>query len=212
MASENAAMRLIVATRNPGKIRELDRLLKGLPVEIVSAEAAGLPDVEETGTTFEENARLKAQSALRHTGETSLGEDSGIEVDALDGEPGVYSARFAGPDATDDDRNAELMRRLDGVPDTQRTCRYRSVVVVAFPDGREAVCEGSCEGRIGDEPRGANGFGYDPIFYLPERGLTMAELSPEEKNRISHRGRALAQLRQTLVEIGLFGEERFTQK
>jgi XTP/dITP diphosphohydrolase len=194
-------MKLVVATRNPGKIRELNRMLEGLPVEVVSAEAAGLPEVEETGATFEENARLKAQSALQYTGEASLGEDSGIEVDALGGEPSVYSARFAGPDATDEDRNAEFMRRLDGVPDERRTCRYRSVVVLAFLDGREIVCEGSCEGRIGYEPRGSNGFGYDPIFYLPDHGLMMAELAPDEKNRISHRGRALEQLRGALGEL-----------
>ena len=194
-------MKLVVATHNPGKLRELRQLLDGLPVEGVAAGDAGLPDVEETGTTFEENARLKAQAALHRTHEASLGEDSGIEVDALGGEPGVYSSRFAGPNATDDDRNRILMERLDGVPDEARTCRYRSVVVLALPDGREFVCEGSCEGRIGHAPRGRNGFGYDPIFELPDRGCTMAELSPEEKNAISHRGKALEGLKKTLKEL-----------
>ncbi|MBW3622125.1 MAG: XTP/dITP diphosphatase [Armatimonadetes bacterium] len=194
-------MRLITATHNTGKLRELRQLLAALPVEVVSAHEAGLPEVEETGTTFVENARLKAHAALRHTGCASLGEDSGIEVDALDGEPGVYSSRFAGPDATDEDRNIVLMQRLSGVPDEARACRYRSVVVLALPDGREFVREGTCEGRIAREPRGQNGFGYDPIFYLPDRGRTMAELSPEEKNRISHRGKALNGLKELISSL-----------
>lgn len=192
-------MRLVVASRNAGKLRELNQLLSGLPVELVSAEAAGLPDVEETGFTFEENARLKARAALAFTGLLSLGEDSGIEVDALGGEPGVYSSRFAGPGASDDDRNRILMEKLNGVPDAGRTCRYRSAIVLAWPDGMEEVCEGRCEGRIAHIPSGSNGFGYDPIFYLPERGCTMAEIPPDEKNRISHRARALAGLRDVLI-------------
>ena len=194
-------MRLIVATQNEGKLRELRSLLNGLPVEIVSAAEAGLPDVEETGRTFEANALLKARAARDATGALSLGEDSGIEVDALGGEPGVFSHRFAGPDATDEDRNRVLIERLEGVPDERRTCRYRSVVALALPDGREFTCEGRCEGRIGYEHRGANGFGFDPIFVLPDRGCTMAELPPDEKNRISHRGRAFEALRETLEAL-----------
>jgi XTP/dITP diphosphohydrolase len=194
-------MRLVVATQNAGKIRELRQLLAGLPVTLVSAEEAKLPDVEETGSTFEANALLKARSAAERTGCAALGEDSGIEVDALGGEPGIYSSRFAGPDANDEDRNRLLMERLSGTPETERTCRYRSAVALVLPDGREWVCEGRCEGRIGVEPRGENGFGYDPIFYLPDRGRTMAELPPEEKNAISHRGRALAAMRALLEEV-----------
>jgi XTP/dITP diphosphohydrolase len=194
-------MKLVVATHNPGKLRELRQMLADLPVDLVSAGEAGLAEVEETGLTFEDNARLKAQAAVEQTRCAALGEDSGIEVDALGGEPGVYSSRFAGPDATDEDRNQVLMERMEGVPDAERTCRYRSVVVLALPDGREFVCEGSCEGRIGREERGNHGFGYDPIFELPERGCTMAELAPEEKNAISHRGKALQQLQATLQEM-----------
>jgi XTP/dITP diphosphohydrolase len=176
-------------------------LLADLPVEVVSAGEAGLPEVEETGTTFEENARLKARDALGHTGCASLGEDSGIEVDALDGAPGIYSSRFAGPDATDEDRNRLLMEKLADTPDGERTCRYRSAVVLVLPDGREFVCEGVCEGRVAREPRGSHGFGYDPIFLLSDRDVTTAEVSPEEKNRISHRGKALRQLREVLVPL-----------
>jgi XTP/dITP diphosphohydrolase len=194
-------MRLVVATHNPGKIRELNQLLANLPVQLISADEASVPDVEETGTTFEENALLKARAAREHSGEASLGEDSGIEVDALNGEPGIYSSRFAGPDADDDDRNRILMERLEGVPDERRSCRYRSAVALVLPDGREFVCEGRCEGRIGYSPRGENGFGYDPIFYLPERDQMMAELPPEEKNEISHRGRALRELKVTLTRL-----------
>ncbi len=197
-------MRLIAATYNAGKLRELRQLLAGLPLEVVSAADAHLPDVEETGATFVENARLKAASAVEHSGEAALGEDSGIEVDALGGEPGVYSSRFAGSDASEDDRNALLMARLDGVPPECRTCRYRSVAVLRLPDGREWVCEGACEGRIGtrgETPRGGNGFGYDPIVLLPDGSHTMAELSPEEKNAISHRGQALRQIRQILEDL-----------
>lgn len=196
-------MKLVVATHNPGKLRELRQMLADLPVEVVSAGEAGLPEVEETGTTFEENARLKARAALRHTRQASLGEDSGIEVDALGGAPGVYSNRFAGPNTTEEDRNRVLMERLEGVPDERRTCRYRSVIVLALPDGREFVCDGTCEGWIGREPQGSNGFGYDPIFRLPDRASTMAEITPEEKNKISHRGKALAQLRTVIEAVNL---------
>ena len=190
-------MDMVVATRNAGKMRDLRELLSGLPIRLLSVDEAGLDEVEETGDTYVANARLKARAALAQTGKPSLGEDSGIEIDALGGEPGLHSARFAGPDASDDDRNDLVRERLADVPPEGRTCRYRCAVVVALPDG-EIVSEGVCEGRISTDPRGANGFGYDPIVLLPDRDLTMAELTHEEKNALSHRGKALAVLRSRL--------------
>jgi len=192
-------LKLIVATKNPGKVRELRALLADLPLDLQPADA--LPDVEETGTSFVENAELKARAAAEWAGEWALGEDSGLEVDALDGAPGIYSNRFAGENTTEESRNRRLLELLDGVPAERRTCRYRAAVAIAAPDGRVWVTEGACEGRLLEAPRGEGGFGYDPLFYVSEHRKTMAELPPEVKNRISHRGRALAAQRPLLERL-----------
>ncbi|HTE18945.1 MAG TPA: RdgB/HAM1 family non-canonical purine NTP pyrophosphatase [Armatimonadota bacterium] len=182
--------RLVIATKNPGKVREFRALLAGLPLELSGAEE--MPEVDETGATFAENAELKARAAAEWSGEWALADDSGLEVDALGGAPGVYSNRFAGEGTTEEQRNRRLLELLAEVPPPGRTARYRAVVVVAAPDGRVWMSEGACEGVLLDAPRGENGFGYDPLFFVPEFGMTMAELDPHTKNRISHRARALA--------------------
>jgi XTP/dITP diphosphohydrolase len=190
---------LVIATKNAGKLREFRALLAGLPLEPMAA--LEMPEVAETGTTFAENAELKARAAAEWSGQWALADDSGLEVDALDGGPGVYSNRFAGENTTEEERNRKLIELLQGVPPERRGARYRAVVAVAAPDGRLWLSEGVCEGRIVDEPRGSHGFGYDPHFFLPEYGCTMAELDPEEKNRISHRARALARARAVLEHL-----------
>ena len=194
--------RLVLATRNPAKRAELERMLADLPLEVRSlADYPDLPPLPEQGSTYEENARSKALAVARALGEVALADDSGLEVDYLEGQPGVYSARFLGEDATDEDRNREILRRLEGVPPENRTARYRAVVAVAFPDGRVYSFHGACEGAIALEPRGKGGFGYDPIFYLPELDRTVAELAPQEKDLISHRGQALRQAREFLLSV-----------
>ena len=188
--------RLVIATKNQGKLREVRAVLKGLPYEVVSLEAyPDAPDVEETGDTFEANAVLKATECARHTGELTLADDSGLVVDALDGAPGVLSSRFA---PTDAERNAKLLDLMKDIPDDRRTARFVCVIAIAEPDGGARTCEGRVEGVIARAPRGTNGFGYDPVFYLTDLGKTMAELSPDEKNAISHRGRALAEAKRML--------------
>lgn len=183
--------RLLLATSSAKKIAELRQIFSGLPVALVTPPDLELDlDPEETGSTFEENAQIKAEAFARASGLPSLADDSGLEVDALNGEPGVHSKRYAGPDATDADRIARLLRKLEGVPDDRRTARFRCVMALATPQGTVGTVDGTCEGRIAHAPQGNNGFGYDPIFYLPQLSRTMAELSSEEKNAISHRGRA----------------------
>ena len=183
--------RLLIATRNMGKLRELTELLGDIPYELVSLGDLGIDhDVEETGATFEENAILKAESYCELAGVMTLADDSGLEVDALDGEPGVRSARYAGPDATDADRVEFLLGRLDRTDPDTWTARFRCVIAIAEPGRATTLYSGSCEGRIVSEPRGENGFGYDPIFEFPDMGLTMAELSDELKNGVSHRAEA----------------------
>lgn len=195
-------MRLVVATRNPGKVREIQAILADLPLEILSlADFPDLPDVAETGDTFEENAALKARAICQATGLLTLADDSGLEVDALGGAPGVYSSRFAGPTATDADRNTILLQKLRGVPPPQRTARFVAAVAIASPEGWVHTTRATCEGQIALAPRGQHGFGYDPVFLLPDRGVTMAELPPEEKNQISHRARALAWAKQILARL-----------
>ena len=182
---------LLVATHNRGKVREYAQLLKDLPVHLTFLDEVGITqEVPETGSTFEENAVLKARAYARESGLLTLADDSGLEVDALGGAPGVHSARYAGPNATDADRIHKLLKALAGVPPEQRNARFRCVIAVATPEGEVITAEGIVEGRITDVPRGTYGFGYDPVFYLPELGKTMAELPPEEKNRLSHRARA----------------------
>ena len=183
--------KIVVGTRNSGKVREIQTALADLPFAVVGLPETDIPDVEETGTTFQENAILKARHYCQFTGEYCLADDSGLEVDALDGEPGVYSARYAGLDSTDASNNEKLLTVLKDVPPSGRTARFRSVLVLAGPDGSLLLVDGVCEGVILDEARGTGGFGYDPLFYMPSQGKTMAEMTIEEKNRISHRGNAL---------------------
>ncbi len=192
--------RVVVATGNRHKLDEIRAALAFPGWEFVAAGELGeWPEPEETGTTFEENARIKAYAAHEAFGLPALADDSGLEVDALDGEPGVHSRYYAGPCATDAENNARLLLALGDTPRTRREARFRSVMVFVDADGTEVVAEGSCEGSIGTEPRGEHGFGYDPLFW-PEAtpGRTMAELPMAEKNTISHRGAALRALREAL--------------
>ena len=192
--------RLAIASRNAHKLREIGRICADWPVEWLTVEnhEGPWPDVEETGSTYLDNAHLKARAGAAALGEPALADDSGIEVDALGGRPGPRSARFAGEDATDEQNLEALLRALKGVPGPGRTARYRCVAVLAFPDGRELHAEGICEGILVPKPRGARGFGYDPIFVPGGWDRTMAELSDREKDRISHRGRAFRALREAL--------------
>ncbi len=193
---------VVLATRNPGKVREMLALLAGLPVQIRTLDDyPAIPTLPEVGTTFEANATGKAVTVARLAGQVALADDSGLEVDPLGGAPGVDSATFLGPAATDEDRNAWVLGRLRGVAEGLRTARFRAVVAVARPDGDVRSFEGTCEGRIADAPRGDYGFGYDPIFFVPAYGRTMAELPPEIKNRISHRARAVEAARPYLEAL-----------
>ena len=183
--------RLLLATRNPGKARELKALLRGAGLPLLTLEEAGIPwEVPEVGKSFEENARLKARISALLAGLWALADDSGLEVDALGAGPGTRSKRYAGENATDPERVALLLKRLEDVPWESRGARFRSVIAIASPQGRVYTCEGEVQGKIAFSPRGTGGFGYDPVFYLPEHGKTMAELPLEEKNKISHRARA----------------------
>jgi len=183
--------RLLVATHNTGKVREYRELLARLPLEVTYLDAEGIAlNVEETGATLTENAVLKARTYAAVSGLWAWADDSGLEVDALRGAPGVLSARFAGPGSNDADRYRKLLDSLAGVPWSQRSARFRCIVAIATPAGDVQVAEGTCEGIIAFGPVGQNGFGYDPVFYMPEHGATMAQLAPDLKNMISHRGRA----------------------
>lgn len=196
--------KLLIATHNRGKLREYADLLAGLPLALVTPDELGLDlDVVESGATYADNARLKATAYAQASGLLTLADDSGLEVDALGGAPGVRSARYTlGDDA---DRVQALLRALAeaGVPDASdgRAARFRCVIALAAPDGRSWISEGECAGRIIDTPRGSGGFGYDPVFYIPSHGCTMAELPPEEKNRVSHRARAAQALRPILARL-----------
>jgi XTP/dITP diphosphohydrolase len=192
--------KLVLASANAGKLRELSRILDGLGYELHTQSEFGVPQAEETGTTFVENAIIKARNAAEHTGLMALADDSGIEVDALNGAPGVFSARFAGNNCSDADNNVLLVKKLASITEQQRTARYRAVIVLIrhAADPSPIICEGSWEGLIQLEPAGSGGFGYDPYFYLPDLGCTSAELSADEKNRLSHRGKALNQLKDRL--------------
>ncbi|NHM26352.1 XTP/dITP diphosphatase [Desulfofundulus sp. TPOSR] len=195
-------MKLVLATRNQGKVRELNQLLSPLGYEVVSLDQyPGVPEIIEDGATFKDNAVKKATAVARYTGQLALADDSGLEVDYLGGAPGVHSARFAGEGHDDRANNEKLLRLLAGVPPEKRTARFRCVVAVATPEGRVFTAEGTCEGVIADKPRGEGGFGYDPLFYVPSCGKTFAELDPAVKNRISHRGRALALMREILAGL-----------
>ena len=191
--------KLIFATGNEGKMKEIREILGDLDYEILSMKEAGVDvDIVEDGTTFEENAIIKAKTVMEATGSLVLADDSGLEVDYLNKEPGIYSARYAGTDTSYDIKNSLLLSRMKGVPDKQRTARFVCAVAAVFPNGDKEVVRGTMEGCIGYEIAGANGFGYDPIFFLPEYGCTSAELAPEKKNELSHRGEALRMMRQIM--------------
>ncbi|SEM34268.1 XTP/dITP diphosphohydrolase [Mesobacillus persicus] len=190
---------VIIATKNTGKAKEFERIFnaKGLQVKTL-LDFPDIEDVEETGTTFEENAILKAETIANLLGKIVISDDSGLEVDALDGRPGVYSARYSGPEKSDSANIDKVLEELKGVPDSERTARFRCVLAVAQPGKKTVTFAGACEGRILQERRGTHGFGYDPIFFVEEKGKAMAELAPEEKNKISHRAKAIQKLEANL--------------
>jgi len=193
---------VVLASDNQGKIREINSLLRNTPLEVVGQGSLGVEPIEETGTTFIENALLKARNAARQTGLAAIADDSGLEVDALGGRPGVYSARFAGPQATDTKNVEKLLAALDGISPEKRSARFRCamVYVTHADDPDPLICEGAWEGKIITEPKGDNGFGYDPIFWIEGEKATAAELAPERKNILSHRGQALRMLVAQLAE------------
>lgn len=200
------ADKIIFATGNAGKMKEIRMIMADLNMEVQSMKEADIQaEIVEDGETFEENAKIKAQAIaqeLKMRGEQAvvLADDSGLEIDYLNKEPGVYSARYMGEDTSYTIKNASLIQRLEGVPDEKRTARFVCVIAAVFPDGRVFETRATIEGRIGYEEKGENGFGYDPIFYLPEYGMYSAELAPEEKNRISHRGKALEEMKKVILK------------
>ena len=193
--------KIIFATGNAGKMKEIRNILSDLPVQVLSMKEVGIQtDIVEDGKTFAENAVIKARAIMQLTGEVVLADDSGLEIDYLNKEPGIYSARYMGEDTSYRIKNANLIQRLEGVPDEKRTARFVCAIAAAFPAGTVKTPEGTIEGRIGNEEKGENGFGYDPIFYVPEFGCTTAELSEEQKNKISHRGKALTEMKEILKD------------
>ena len=193
--------KLIFATGNQNKMREIKAILADMDVEVLSMKEAGIDiDIVEDGKTFEENALIKARAVSKAGNALALSDDSGLEVDALNKEPGIYSARYMGEDTSYDIKNMNIIERLEGVPDEKRTARFVCAMAAVFPDGTEQTFVKTMEGRIGYKIAGENGFGYDPIFFLPEYGKTSAEISPEEKNAISHRGKALRAMEEYLKE------------
>ena len=199
--------RIVVATRNPGKLREIREALAGLPVELVAAdEIPGAPEVEELGETFFDNAAQKALALARHSGLPALADDSGLEVEALGGAPGVYSARYAGPECDFDKNMRKVLEELQGVPDDKRAARFVCVIALCRPGHEPQAFHGECPGRIGHERRGRGGFGYDPIFFMQGQDKTFAELTPEEKNTISHRALATKACRKELERLLALGQ------
>ncbi len=193
--------KIIFATGNEHKLVEIREILKDLDVEVVSMKQAGINvDIVEDGKTFLENALIKARTVAKECDAITMADDSGLVVDYLNGEPGIYSARWMGEDTSYHIKNAKLVELLDGVPMDERTARFVCAIACVLPDGRELTAEEAFEGAIGYEEKGENGFGYDPVFYLPDRGCYSAELTPEEKNAISHRGKALRVMRAKLEE------------
>lgn len=193
--------RIVFATGNVGKMREIRMIMEDMGMEILSMKEIGInPDIVEDGTTFTENAIIKAKAVAALTDAIVLADDSGLEIDALNKEPGIYSARYMGEDTSYRLKNANLIERLEGVPDEKRTARFVCAIAAVLPNGELLTTLGTVEGRIGYEEKGANGFGYDPIFFLPEFGCTSAELTDEQKNEISHRGKALRAMKELLQE------------
>lgn len=194
--------KIVFATANEGKVKEIKEILKDFPIEVVSMKEMGITaDIEEDGTTFEDNSLIKARALSKLTGLPALADDSGLEVDYLNGEPGIYSARYLGRDTDYDYKNNYIIDKLSDAKDKERSARFVCVISLVLPDGREFVERGVVEGLIGYEQKGENGFGYDPIFYLPEYGKTSAELSSEEKNKISHRGKALSAMKKLIMDL-----------
>lgn len=194
---------VIIATKNPGKAREFEHIFAPRGIEVKTLlDYPEMEDVEETGTTFEENASLKAEAVSKQLNKMVIGDDSGLIVDALEGRPGIYSARYAGVEPKDDQKNLEkVLNELQGVSEENRTARFYCALAVAWPGNETITVYGTCEGRILEEQRGTNGFGYDPVFYVPEKACAMAELSSDEKNKISHRANALKKLEGILDSI-----------
>ena len=191
--------KIVFATGNKGKVKEIQMILADLGVEVTTMKDEGIyVDVEENGVTYEENAMIKAREVAKYTDAIVMADDSGLEIDYLNKEPGIYSARYMGEDTSYRIKNSNLINRLTDVPDEQRTARFVCAIAAFLPDGKELTTRGIIEGRIGYEEKGENGFGYDPIFYVPEFGKTTAELTEEEKNKVSHRGRALEIMKEEL--------------
>ena len=196
MSNKNAPEKIVLASSNSGKLREIQAVLNQQRYQLIKQSDLNVPDVAETGTTFVENAIIKARHAAKLTGLPALADDSGIEVDFLQGAPGVYSARYAGKQGENEANNAKLLQELKGVSDDQRAARFQCVIIYMrhAQDPMPLICEGTWEGRILNEPSGKNGFGYDPLFYVPTHGCSSADLDPAEKNKISHRAQALQKL------------------
>jgi len=195
-------IKLLIATNNPAKLREYREILRDLPLVLTSLAQEGIGlVVKERGRSYAENAISKAKAYALASRLLTLADDSGLEVEALEGEPGILSSRYAGPGASDEERNQLLLRRLQGIPWERRGARFRCAIAIATSEGEVQTVEGACEGIIAFEPRGEHGFGYDPIFYLPQYGCTMAELPPEVKNRISHRAQAAQKAKKILREM-----------
>ncbi|ADJ27646.1 RdgB/HAM1 family non-canonical purine NTP pyrophosphatase [Nitrosococcus watsonii] len=197
-----SSAKIVLASHNPGKLREIGEVLNELGMEAISQSAFSVPEAVESGLSFVENALLKARTATQHTGLAAIADDSGLEVDALGGQPGIHSARYAGPKATDQKNLEKLLKNLKEVPEQPFHARYQCVIVYMrhWQDPTPLICQGTWEGQILLAPQGNGGFGYDPIFYLPQHHCTAAELSPPEKNRLSHRGKALRALLDVLRE------------
>jgi len=196
MTSSHQGERIVLASNNAGKVREINQLLSRQKIQVIAQNQLDIAEADETGLTFVENAILKARNAARHSGLPAIADDSGIEVDYLNGAPGIRSARFAGDACDDTENNRKLLAALDGVPEPERTARFQCLMVYLrhADDPTPIICQGTWEGLILTSPRGDNGFGYDPLFWVPETGCSSAQLEPGEKNRLSHRGRAMRQL------------------
>lgn len=201
-------MKILVATHNKGKLKEFAEILTDLDIEWLTLDDVGITDeIEETGATFEDNARLKAEGYFKLSGIPTLADDSGLEVDALNGEPGVYSARYGGPGLNSVDRYNLLLKNMEGIPTEERTARFRCVIAIAAPDREMVTADGVREGLIAHEPRGSNGFGYDPVFWVSGYKMTLAEMASEAKNQISHRALALKAIRPMLEALVRSGSD-----
>ncbi len=202
MPHNHQGEKIVLASNNAGKVREINLLLQNQQIEVVPQREFDIQDIEETGLTFVENAILKARHAAKESGLAAIADDSGLEVDALQGAPGIYSARFAGPGCNDADNNRKLIEGLREIPDEQRSARFQCLMVYMRhgDDPTPIICQGTWEGRIMQQPQGENGFGYDPLFFVPGENCTSAQLSPEIKNRLSHRGQALGKLLTALAD------------